>query len=256
MGSLSNFLENELIDHVFGGGAYTPPATVYLALATADPGEAGPPTEPSGNGYAREAITFGAAASRQIVQSAQVNFDQATGSWGTITHYAIMDALTSGNMMAYGALSVSKEVVAGNTPSVAASEVVISFNTGAIFNYLAHKLLDLAFRNQAYSAPTIYIGLSTTVPNDDGTNITEPGSGNYARKAHATWGVASGGATSNTGDITFNIPSGTWGLITYGTIHDALTVGNPLWRGDVTDQTPNSGDTVKFPSGDLDVSLD
>ena len=59
MGSIADYLENELSDHVMGVGAYTPPATVYLGLSTADPtDDASGLAEPSGNGYARESIAF------------------------------------------------------------------------------------------------------------------------------------------------------------------------------------------------------
>jgi hypothetical protein len=84
MGSLTNFAENELLDHVFNA-AYTPPSTVYVALCTSDPGETA--TDLSGvecanaNNYAREAITFAAASSRSVQQSGAVTFNQASGSW-------------------------------------------------------------------------------------------------------------------------------------------------------------------------------
>lgn len=256
MGSISDFLENELIDHIFGA-AYTPAATVYLGLSTADPlDDASGLAEPSGSGYSRKAITFAAAASRQVAQSGAVNFDQATGSWGTITHYAVFDAASAGNMLAHGSLSTEKQVISGNTPSVADGEVIISFNSGAISTYLANELLDHAFRNSAYTQPTIYVALSTANPGDDFSGLSEPSGSNYARKTHASWDAAVAGATENTGAITFNTPSGSWGLITHVAILDAASAGNGLWYGAATpNQTPDNGDTVQYADGDLDVSL-
>lgn len=52
MSQLSNYLENKLIDHVLRNTAYTPPATVYLALYTTDPTDADSGTEVSGGGTA------------------------------------------------------------------------------------------------------------------------------------------------------------------------------------------------------------
>jgi hypothetical protein len=72
----------------------------------------------------------------------------------------------------------------------------------------------------------------------------------------ATWDAAAAGATENTGVITFNTPSGSWGVCVYAAIYDALTAGNYLARGDITDQTPDNGDTVRFNAGALDVTLD
>lgn len=258
MGSISDFLENELLDHVMGVGAYTPSATMYLGLSTADPlDDASGLGEVSGGSYARQSIAFNAAASRKVENTSLVTFPKATGAWGTITHWALFDALTAGNMMAHGSLAVSKTVVSGNTPSVAANEVDVEFSAGAISNYLALKLLDRAFRNQAYTVPTIYIALTTAIISDSstGSTITEPAGNGYARDAHSAWSAAAAGATDNTGAIEFANPSGSWGTITYAAILDALTAGNLLFYADITDQTPDNGDTVQFPDGDLDVSI-
>lgn len=114
--SLSNYLENKLLDHIMRNVAYTSPTTVYLALYTSDPGEANSGTEVSGTAYARVAITCSAAASGSITNSADVVFPTAGGSWGTVTHAAIFDASTSGNMLVYGALTSSIAVASGTRP--------------------------------------------------------------------------------------------------------------------------------------------
>ena len=265
MGSLADFLENELLDHVCNA-AYTPPATVYVGLSTADPtDDASGLAEPSGNGYVRKAITFGAAASREVAQSGVVTFDQASGSWGTITHWALFDAESAGNMLAHGALAASKEVVSGNTPSIASAEVTVSFNAGHVSDYLANKLLDLALRNQAYSAPDTYCALTTVIITDDmtGSTITEHSGDAYARKqvninggASPTWDLAAAGALDNTHNVDFIQATGSWGTIVALAIVDALTAGNLLfYDNDVADQAVGNGDTVRFPAGDLDISM-
>ena len=92
MGSLSNFAENALINHLCNT-AFTPAATMFVALCTADPTDAGTGASmsevPNTNAYTRTAVTFGAAASRRVVQSGAVTFPQATGTWGTISHWAL-----------------------------------------------------------------------------------------------------------------------------------------------------------------------
>lgn len=107
MGSLSDYLENELLDHLVGKGSYTMP-TVYMALSTADPtDDASGVAEPSGSGYARvatSAATWDAASGGSIANAAAIEFPTATGSWGTISHIALFDAATEGNMLAHGAL--------------------------------------------------------------------------------------------------------------------------------------------------------
>jgi hypothetical protein len=276
MGSLTNFAETEIMDHIFngadgGGSIYTPPATVYLSLHTADPTDTGSmAAEVSGNNYARKAIAFSAAATRAIVQNGVVTYDQASGSWGTVTHWGICDQLAAGgNMLAYGSFAVSKSIVSGNTASVATTEVVITATADVgLSTYCAHKILDFLFRNQAFTPPATYIGLVTVNPVDasTGASITEPSGNNYARKlvdhvagTSPTWAAAVNNLVDNVHAITFATPSGSWGLITGMVVIDSITAGagNVLFYEDtVTDQTPDNGDTVQIAAGAFDVTLD
>ena len=107
--SFSDYLENKVLGHVFGGSAYSAPATIYVGLFTADPGESGSSNEVSGNGYLRQSMAFTVSGSAATNTSA-VEFPTATGSWGTVTHTALYDASTSGNMLAVRQLSASKSI--------------------------------------------------------------------------------------------------------------------------------------------------
>lgn len=107
--SFSDYLENKVLAHVFGGSAYTAPATIYVGLFTADPGESGSSNEVSGNGYLRQSMAF-TVSTNTATNTANVEFPTATGSWGTITHTALYDASTSGNMLAVGQLTASKAI--------------------------------------------------------------------------------------------------------------------------------------------------
>jgi hypothetical protein len=194
-----------------------------------------------------------------------VNFNQASGPWGTITHWALFDAESAGDMLAHGALAASKEVVSGNTPSIASAEVTASFNAGYVSNYLANKLLDFAFRNQAFSAPDTFCALTTVIVTDGmtGSTITEPGAGSYARKqvnpnlgAEPTWDAAAASLVDNTHNVDFVQATASWGTIVALAIVDALTAGNLLlYDNDVADQAVGNGDTVRFPVGDLDILM-
>lgn len=105
MADFSDFLENELLDHVFRNSAYTPPAAVYLGLYTAAPSDAGGGTEVSTGGYARQAITFGAAAAGAIANTGAVAFTASGANFGTITHVGVFDASSAGNLLAWKAIS-------------------------------------------------------------------------------------------------------------------------------------------------------
>jgi hypothetical protein len=128
MSAASDFLEIEVLDHVLGNGAYTPAGTLYLGLWTADDGlEAGTQTsECSGSAYARQTIAFDAAASGSTSNTSTVTFPTATGNWGTITHVAVMDASTSGNVLFHGAVTTSKTIETGDTFQVSAGNLTIS----------------------------------------------------------------------------------------------------------------------------------
>ena len=121
-GSFSDFLELELLDHVFGAAAYTAPATVYIALFTVAPTDAGGGTEVTGGSYARLAVTnnatnFPAAAAGAKSNGTVFTFVTATANWGTVVAFAIFDAVTLGNMLCWADLTLSKAVNNGDTAS-------------------------------------------------------------------------------------------------------------------------------------------
>jgi hypothetical protein len=126
--SFTNFLETEILDHVFAGAAYTAPGTKYLALFTAiSDGEAGSVTELSGSAYARQSVAF-TTSGNTTSNNAAVEFPTATGSWGTVTHVGVYDASTSGNLMAYATLSSSKAIATGDVFRVPSGDLDITLN--------------------------------------------------------------------------------------------------------------------------------
>lgn len=119
-GSFSDFLENELLDHVLGAAAYTAPATVYIALYTAAPLDSGGGTEVSGGSYARKSVAnnatqWPAAAGGAKANGQDITFVTATASWGTIVAFAVFDAVTGGNMLLWADLTDNKVIGNGDT---------------------------------------------------------------------------------------------------------------------------------------------
>ena len=125
--SFTNFLETEILDHVFAGAAYTAPATKYIGLFTAAPGETGGGTEVSGSAYARQTMAF-TTSGDTTSNNAAVEFPTATGSWGTITHVGIFDAVSSGNLMVYATLTASKAITTGDVFRVPSGDLDITLN--------------------------------------------------------------------------------------------------------------------------------
>jgi hypothetical protein len=132
MTAKTNYLEDRVLDRVLRNNAdfaYTFPATVYAALFTADPGEAGTLTsEVSGGSYARQSVAFSAISTGTGTTSnaSLVTFPTASASWGTVTHVGIMDASTAGNMLYFGALTASKTVGSGDVVSIQAAAISVS----------------------------------------------------------------------------------------------------------------------------------
>ena len=136
---------------------------------------------------------------------------------------------------------------------------------GSFSDYLELKILDHVFGKTAYTAPaTVYIGLWTTAGSltdaSDGTAATEVTGGGYARVAvtnnTTNWPNAASGSKSSGAAFDFGTASGNLGTINQMAVLDASSGGNILAWADLTAaKTVNSGDTYKFNSGDLTITL-
>lgn len=124
MSAVSNYAENAIINHVFRNTAFTSPTTVYVALFTSDPTDAGTGTEVSGGSYARQSAAFAAPSDGSSSTSADVNFTNMPAA--TVTHVGIYDAATAGNLLWHGALSSSKTVNAGDTFTITAGNLTVT----------------------------------------------------------------------------------------------------------------------------------
>lgn len=271
MGSITDFLEDELLDHVFNA-AYSPAAHLYLVLCTADPTDAATGAScnetADSDGYARTLIVFALPQSRRTTQISEIEFPQASGDYGSpITHWAIADSEThgAGNVLAHGSFADSKSISSGDTPTVGASEIYVEFTASEISDYLAEELLDHAFRNQSYGEPSTYVALCSEVvaDADTGSTISEPSGGSYARVAvhvngdpSPTWDVSSSGVVDNTHAIDFATASADWGTIVAVAIVDASSAGNLLfYANDMVDKDVGNGDTAQFAVGELDIQM-
>ncbi len=153
MSAASNYLENELLDHVLGEGGrdYTPP-NLYVALFTGTASdvsaalEAGTMANTAGNwgnyeinnaGYVRQSINFAVASGGSAASNVTVTFPQATANYNnsatggsTVNYVAIVDQVSDGsstsNVLFYGALTNPKEILNGDTLSIASGSLTVS----------------------------------------------------------------------------------------------------------------------------------
>ena len=125
--AMSNWLQAQLMNRLFGGAAFTLPANYYAALYTTAPTNAGGGVEVSGVGtaYARLAIPnntarFGVSGSSPTTASNIIvlTWAQATANWGTVLAIALFDAAIGGNFHWWANLAVNKAVNTGDVPSL------------------------------------------------------------------------------------------------------------------------------------------
>lgn len=126
MATFTDYLENELLDHVTGKGSYTMP-TVYVALFTANPTDAGGGTEAAYGSYARvttSGATWAVASGGATSNAAAITFPACTSGSSTVTGFGGYDNSSGGNLLWYGTCSLS--VSTGITPEFAPGELDIT----------------------------------------------------------------------------------------------------------------------------------
>ena len=124
MANFTDYGEQLVTAFVLTNAAVTRPTSWYLGVGTGhtDTGLTG---EPSGNGYARQQVTFNASGGVGTLADAET-FGPASDSWGTIASAGIFDAATGGNALITGALAASRVVESGDSLTVAAGAVTFT----------------------------------------------------------------------------------------------------------------------------------
>jgi len=129
MSSFTDYTENLVLNWLLTTNSATRPTAWYVGLFTTAPSDTGGGTEVSGNGYARKAtgtMTITGTATT-ATNAAAIEFAAASGgNWGTLTHAAIFDALTTGNMLAWAPLTTSRTINDGDVFRVPASSLTVT----------------------------------------------------------------------------------------------------------------------------------
>lgn len=237
--NLTNYGEGLLGQHLFRSGSWTKPTTLYIALLTGvTDAETGAVTEVSSTstGYARVAVASADASwappsggSKQFSNAAPITFPTPSGSWGTVTHFALFDASTGGNALVVAPLTNSRTIGASDSAPVFATGALKVTFSGQWTDYLAGRVGDHLLRSTAFSKPTtlaaaIFVG---------GAELS--GSG-YARASinpsDANWSApsAGNGAFTNLVAVTWPAPAAPWGTMSDVVLYDATMGGNEWCR--------------------------
>jgi hypothetical protein len=131
---MTNAQKAKLLDHYYGGPDLARPATLYIGLSTTTPTDTGANfTEPVGNDYARVAVvnndttwvTATVANPSVKKNGAPIEFPEATGNWGTITHWGIFEAATGGTCVEWAACQIAKAINTGDIARFKSGDLII-----------------------------------------------------------------------------------------------------------------------------------
>lgn len=141
MAGMSNYLENQLINHIFRTNSFTKPTTLAIALVTVDATDSSTGatiTEvANSNNYSRQVLNPDdgnwadtAGGNGTTSNLVAINFPTASGSWGEIVGVAICDSSVwgAGNVLLYGTLSVPKTVTNGDNFGFPIGNLIISLS--------------------------------------------------------------------------------------------------------------------------------
>ncbi|MFA5803661.1 MAG: hypothetical protein WC879_03365 [Melioribacteraceae bacterium] len=240
MGSFSDYAENKILDHVFGGGDFTRPATVYIALLIAAPNDASTGTT--------------------IAAPVNAAFTAGAGTLAIGTYYYRVTALTpAGETTPSAETSLALAAIGG-----------VNVNWGAVAGATGYKIYGRSTGAElliaSVGAVTTYLDNGSITPAGampivNTTGIAEATYTGYARKAvtnNATnFPAASGGSKSNGTEIAFAECTAGSSALTHFAVVDAATLGNVLgWGALTTPKTIDAGDTPRFPAGTLTITQD
>ena len=114
----SDYLESQILGHLFGAASWTKPGTLWIAALLATPEDDGGLVEVSAAEYAR--LRFDPSdenwlpqADGSRINAATLAFAEPANDWGLVKAVGLFDAENGGNLLPYQDLDEAKEVVAG-----------------------------------------------------------------------------------------------------------------------------------------------
>ena len=124
--NLPDIIENQLLDALVGTTPYSVTTPIKLALVTANGSDSAAGTEVTGGSYARQTIAFDAASSGSIDNNAAISFTGMPAC--TVVGIEIYDSAGSPKRLAYGPLTASRTVTAGDTVQFASGAITLSLS--------------------------------------------------------------------------------------------------------------------------------
>jgi hypothetical protein len=134
MAQASNFLENKFLTGLLGGSNVTFSGKPYIALMKSAPSDGGGGTEVTGTNYSRVRVgntgqgNFSVGTTGTATNSAAFTFTDAGSNWGTVTHIALYDSASGGNLLLFATLNASANIQSGDIFKIPASGFTITMD--------------------------------------------------------------------------------------------------------------------------------
>lgn len=128
MSDFSNYMEGNIANWLRGVQMPTPPTALYVALFSANPGEAGSlanEVTTTVRAAGRPVLTLGAHTDGVMTNSADADFGASAGTV-TVTHFAIMDAASAGNVLMFKAFATAQQIQATNPVKFASGALTVT----------------------------------------------------------------------------------------------------------------------------------
>lgn len=255
-GHLTDYGENLAVDAVTGEGVAS--GSRWLALFTADPGEAGSMANElaNSNGYGRQSVSGSGASSGADDNATAVTFTASGGDWSEATHVGLVDSGThgAGNVIAVKELSTAVTVTNGTSFQFDAGDFNLQ-GTGELTTYGKNLVVDAVF-GAGVSSFTPHVGLASADPGASGSFTNELANSNgYSRQSFAVAGASSGG-DDNDAAITFTASGGDWTAATHHFVADSGThgAGNMIATAALSSsQVVADGGSLEWDAGGYDI---
>lgn len=250
MGTLSTYLVNKLLDHTLGSPDFAPPANIFLAAFVAGVESA----QIARKSVAVNSTNFPAASARTITLNVAQSFAAASADAGAVDEIRIFDASSGGNELARDALTAAVTVNNGGILTVGVGQLSVVCATGVFSDYLAHKLLNLAFAGTAFTRPAT-VFMSGWVGNPQGAGTQGTNARASVTNNSTNWPAASARAKSLAvlQDAGAEVGGST---CDYVAIHDASSAGNLLFSGlAVAPIVLSSGNHLEFRPSETTITV-
>ncbi len=262
-GSFSNYAEEKILNHIFGGSLFPVPS-LHCGYFLTDAGDTGPGSEPQGGGYARVPVppsTWSGASNQSVQNTQDIIFPAATGNHGQVVGIGLFDSSVGGNFLSYFPATSGLLIQGGDSLKIMAGGLTHSFLPGGFSTYLKNGILNHLYRGIPLPIfPALYPGYMTSPPTDSIPG-GEPIGGGYLRVAIANnmtnMSTVVDGEKSNSGIIAFPEVIATQGTIGFFGIWSAATAGQLLCYGGINPPINLvTGSQIVLYPGDISISID